>query len=545
MRRLASGVLIVWLLVVVAACAGDGDDEATSDTNGEGSAATDGPGGTDAERTPEPGGVLRIGLVGDMPGWNPAQDQFTLSGYQVAAAVYDVLVRYDAEGVARPYLAESIEPNADFTVWTFTLRPGITFHDGTPLDAEVLALNFEQTKASPLLGQVFQAVESVEVVDDLTVRVNMSTPWASFPHTLTAQPGLVVAPSVFEDPRTPVGTGPFVFVSQEEGSELVVTKNEDYWREGYPLLDGIEFRVLTDSRSRADTLKSGDVDMIEIREAGEIVSFEEDEEFVLYLDTYGETTESIMMLNTAVPPFDNPDARAAVNYGVDRQGIADTVHAGRYEVANGPFEEDSPWYQGVEFPSYDPDAAAEAAAAYEAATGEPISFSVLITPEPVAQQIATLLDQQMAEIGVEVDIVTQDGTQAILSVLGGDFDMTLTNALFGSGHPDREYTFIVGSNALPPGQLATNFTRITNDDVDQGLDAARVTDDLEEQSAAWGQVQEGLADEMAFIFVTHNELGDAASPAVQDLLAWTLPSGEPGMPQDQNVVSLYQVWLDQ
>lgn len=544
MRRLASGVLIVWLFVVAAACGGSDDDD-TSDTSGNGSSAPDGPDDTEAERTPEPGGVLRIGLAGDMPSWNPAQDSFTLSGYQVSAAVYDVLVRYDADGVARPYLAESIEPNDDFTEWTFALRPGISFHDGTPLDADVLALNFEQTKASPLLGQVFQAVESIEVVDDLTVRVNMSTPWASFPHTLTAQPGLVVAPSVFENPRVPVGTGPFVFVSQEEGSELVVTKNEDYWREGYPLLDGIEFRVLPDSRSRADTLKSGDVDMIEIREAGEIVSFEEDDDFVLYLDTYGETTESIVMLNTAVAPFDDPDARAAVNYGIDRQGIADTVHAGRYEVADGPFEEDSPWYQGVEFPTYDPAAAAEAAAAYEATNGEPISFSILITPEPVAAQIASLIEQQMTELGVDVDIVTEDATQALLSVLGGDYNVTLSNALFGSGHPDREYTFIIGSNALPPGQLATNFTRMTNDDVDAGLDAARLTDDLEEQSAAWGQVQQGLADEMAFIFVTHNELGDVAAPQVKDLLDWTLPSGEPGMPQDQNVVSVYQVWLDQ
>ena len=114
--------------------------------------------------------------------------------------------------------------------------------------------------------------------------------------------------------------------------------------------------------------------------------------------------------------------------------------------------------------------------------------------------------------------MTEDATQALLSVLGGDYNLTLTNALFGSGHPDREYTFIVGSNALPPGQLATNFTRITNDDIDEGLDAARVTDDLEEQSAAWGQVQQGLADEMAFIFVTHNELGDVATPDVKDVL---------------------------
>jgi ABC-type transport system substrate-binding protein len=544
MRRLASGVLIVWVLVVAGACA-SGTEDTTSDTDDAGTSSTDAPGGSDAEPTPEPGGVLRVGLATDMPGWNPASDQFTLSGYQVAAAVYDVLVRYDAEGVVRPYLAESFEANEDFTEWTFTLREGISFHDGTPLDAEVLALNFQMTKDSPLLGQVFQAVDSIEVVDDLTVQVNMSSPWASFPHTLTAQPGLIVAPSVFEEPRTPVGTGPFVFESHEQDSELVVSKNDDYWREGYPLLDGIEFRILPDSRSRADTLKAGDVDMIEIREAGEIVSFEEDDQFVLYLDTYGETTESILMLNTAVAPFDNADARAAVNHGVDRQSIADTVFAGRYEVAEGPFEEDSPWYQGVEFPGYDPEAAAEEAAAYEEATGEPISFTILVTPEPVSQQVATLVDQQMEELGIEVEIVTQDATQALLSVLGGDYDLTMGNALFGSGHPDREYTFIVGSNAIDPPQLATNFTRITNDDVDEGLQAARDTGDLEEQSAAWGQVQQGLADEMSFIFITHNELGDVATPEVKDLLDWTLPDGEPGMPQDQNVVSVYQIWLDQ
>lgn len=534
-------VLTVFVLLA-SACSSD-DDDNTSDTTGDGG---DGSSTTEGGE-PQSGGTLRVGVAIETGGWNPAMDQFSLSSYQVAASFYDRLVGYDENDHWKPYLAESLEPNEDFTEWVITLRPGIEFHDGTPLDSDVLALNLQNTKDSPLLGQVYQAVETIEPVDDLSVLVTMNTPWASFPHTLTAQPGLIAGPSVFEDGgnREPVGTGPFVFQDWVEDSVLTVTRNENYWREGFPYLDGIEFRPITDTDSRTASLESGELDLIEARAGETIAHFEDSGDFDVYLDEQGETTEMVTAVNTLVPPFDDVNAREALAYGLDRQTVSEVTYAGRFPPADdGPFMDGSPWDQDVEFPTYDRERAEAAVAAYEEEHGEPISFTLTIAPSPATQSLAALLQEMLGGIGIEMNVETGEGTQVIVDTLGGQFQMVLTDGLFGSTNPDREYTFIWGANALPVGQLATNFTRMTNDDIDAGLTAARETDDPAGQSEAWGQVQQGLADELAFNFLVHVQVGSIATPNLHDVVNWTFPDGTPGLPQEQNVVALYQVWLD-
>src|SRR5690606_25100531 len=168
-------IVLVAMSLFLFACSDDGGDDTSADT-GSGSSGDDSP-ETGGDEQPKPGGTLRFGLASETSGYNPAVDQITLSGYQVAQAVYDRLVAYDENAEWQPYLAESLEPNDDFTEWVITLRPDVVFHDGTPLTGEVLAQNLQATKDSPLLGQVFRAVETIEVVDDLSVRVDMNTPW--------------------------------------------------------------------------------------------------------------------------------------------------------------------------------------------------------------------------------------------------------------------------------------------------------------------------------------------------------------------------------
>jgi ABC-type transport system substrate-binding protein len=540
MRRGASIVLIA-LSLLLFACSNDNGDESEESEGSEGAATT-------AEGEPTTGGTLRFGLASETSGYNPTVDQITLSGYQVAQAVYDRLVAYDENADWKPYLAESLEPNDDFTEWTITLRPDIEFHDGTPLTADVLRQNLQATKDSPLLGQVFRAVESIEVVDDLSVKVTMNTPWSSFPHTLTAQPGLIVAPSVLEEPggnQRPVGTGPFVLEEYIRDQRMVVTRNDDYWREGYPLLDGIEFQIIGDEVTRAASLESGDIDIMEVRDGAQVADFESRDDFEVYLSDEGEVTEEILFFNTAAPPFDEPVAREAVATAIDREEISDVLSGGRFPPADGPFKEGSPWYvDDIAYPAHDTTEATALAEEYEAETGEPLSFTILIAPSPSAELLASLVQQQLARSGIEMSIETLEPTQTIVEILGGNFQAGTSNALFGSTHPDREYTFLHGDNALPPGQgLATAFTRIRNDDIDQALDDARTTDDPEEQAEAWGRVQAGLAEELGWLFLAHDEVGDLASPRVRDVVEWTLPDGEPGLPQEQNVVSLYQVWL--
>jgi peptide/nickel transport system substrate-binding protein len=546
MRRSAFiAFLCVAFSVALLGCSDDGDGGDGGDAGGAAGATTT----TADEAEPTPGGTLTFGLASETSGYNPTVDQVTLSGYQVAQAVYDRLVAYDEDAQWQPYLAESLEPNDDFTEWTITLRPDVEFHDGTPLTAEVLAQNLQATKDSPLLGQVFRAVDRIEVVDELSVNVVMNTPWSSFPHTLTAQPGLIVAPSVLEEPdggQRPVGTGPFVLEERVQDQRMIVTRNENYWREGYPLLDRIEFQIISDEVTRAASLESGDIDIMEVRDGAQVAEFESRDDYRVYLGDDGEATEESIFFNTAVPPFDDPLARQAVATAINRDEIAEVTSDGRFPAAVGPYKEASPWYVELDYPEFDVAAAEQLAAEYEAANGEPLSFEILIAPSPATELLVSLVQQQLERAGIEMTIETLEPTQTIVEILGGNFQAGTGNALFGSTHPDREYTFLHGDNALPPGEgLATAFTRVRNPDIDEGLDDARTTDDPEEQAEAWGRVQRALAEELAFLFLTHDEVGDVAHPDVRDVVEWTLPDGTPGLPQEQNVVSLYQVWLAQ
>ncbi len=146
-----------------------------------------------------------------------------------------------------PYLAQSITSNADFTVWTITMRPGVLFQDGEKCDAAAVAANFNAQRASALTGPVFQTVTGVKVVDDLTVQLTMNQPWSTFENTLTTQPGAMAAPQAMlakDEARPgrgdggathPVGTGPFTFVDLDAQLKLIVKKNPNYLAQGLPL----------------------------------------------------------------------------------------------------------------------------------------------------------------------------------------------------------------------------------------------------------------------------------------------------------------------
>src|SRR5262249_41747297 len=140
----------------------------------------------------------------------------------------------------------------------------ITFHDGAPLNAAAVKANLEAYKKG-LASIALKAMDSVNVVDDLTVDVNMNQPWAGFPSFLASQQGYVQSPAAIDAPDAsnhPVGTGPFVFDKWVHGTSIVVKKNPNYWQAGKPYLDQIQFRILNDPTARADALESGEINMM-------------------------------------------------------------------------------------------------------------------------------------------------------------------------------------------------------------------------------------------------------------------------------------------
>jgi peptide/nickel transport system substrate-binding protein len=367
---------------------------------------------------PVHGGTLIYGVEADVArAWAPYNITCSISCAMPLGAISDPLFDFDPDGNLIPVLAEGIESNEDATVWTMTMREGVLFQDGTPVDAAAMQYNFNVCRASSGRGQDFVPVEDIVVIDDLTVEFRLSEPWSAFPAAALDTPcgTHTMAPSWLKtlpsnplreesrftgtdliDPETvdtppegdetiPVSHGPFQVVSYTpgNGNGTIVERNPTYWRgdegaegsvtgEGLPYLDGIEFVIVVDIASRSAGLRSGEFDIMHTANADEIAAFRDEEGFVrIEANKFGETSFFLINHATAENGLDpdganatNPNVdvrvRRALAHAMDRQRIADERGAGIVQVANGPFAPGQPGFlEDNGYPEYDPDAGLE------------------------------------------------------------------------------------------------------------------------------------------------------------------------------------------
>src|SRR5829696_7610704 len=282
-------VLVTTMALVTVACGGGDSDD---DANG-GDETTP----TSSDLDPVRGGRLSYGLNGETNSWSPATGQWSASSWLVGSAIFDPLMYYDDDMNLKPFLAESVEPNDDYTVWTITTREGVTFHNGEPFNAEAVRANLEAQKASPLLGAALGPILEFEVTGERTIELTMANSWVHYPHNLVAQPGMMMAPAMIEDPEggsNPIGTGPFKFEEWVIDNHLLVARNEDYWL-GQPYLNEIEFKVMTDITARMSAFEAGDIDMTLV--TGTEEATKEHEGATVYSSDIGEEQEVFLLMN--------------------------------------------------------------------------------------------------------------------------------------------------------------------------------------------------------------------------------------------------------
>ena len=466
---------------------------------------------------PRAGGRLIFAIEAETGGLNPTADRFAISGHLVASAVFDPLTAVDADGVVQPHLAESVEPNDDYTRWTIRLRSGISFHDGTTLGADLVKANLEAHRQSVLTAAVLRPISSIEVVDDVTVVVGLSQPWVTFPYQLSTQVGYVAAASMLDDPEAsanPVGTGPFVFSEWVPDERWVVERNPDYWRDGHPLVDAIEFRVITDPQQRAAALDGGDVDMIHTSREEDVQRFR-DRSFVQVEDDSGEA--SFVMLNTAAKPFHNPIAREALARAPDQQRLIDVLGAGVLRPTSAPFAPGSPWApENDGYPAYDLDRAQALVAQYEAETGEQLAFTYLGTPTPESLAIQQFVQSMWREAGIEANIVTEPQEDLIVDAVTGQFQATQWR-LFGAPDPDGEYTWWHSSNVAPVGEISLNFARLEDAELDAALDLGRTSADTDVRRDAYQTAVRRINANLPYIWLNQTLWAVAGRNLVQGL----------------------------
>ena len=489
------------------------------------------------------GGTLIFGVEAEtQDGWNPATTQCAVSCHTVMRAIFDPLTINDTNGVPQPYLLESFEANEDFTVWTFRMRPGIKFHDGTPADAHALATHFRNLLSGALAGQTLRRLDGWEVIDDLTLELYSSVSFAGLPGGLTGQLGYLAAPSQYADPdgaANPVGTGPFVFKSWIPEAELVVERNPDYWRndaEGraLPYLDGIVFRPIHEADSRRIALELGD---IHVTHSDDGLEFENYRANFKTVEERSFLQTRHLLLNNAQAPFDDIRARRALTHCTDHETFNLLRTGDAFDIANGPFGPNTPGYLAdTGFPTYDVDAGR----ALWAELPDPGTIRLGTTGEPADRTSAELLAQMWEICGLDIQIDQLDQSALIRNAIMGNFQVNMWRNHDGiSLATERVWwhsNFTTG--------LALNLGRIHNDSLDAALDEATVTTDRDELRRIAEDVNRILATGVHNVWLHWVKW---ILPHREDVhnLAWiTLPDGRDLLNILRGRAFLTETWID-
>lgn len=498
---------------------------------------------------PRNGGRLVVALADDRVSWSPAGTPWTPSQFEVGRAIYDRLAVYSDMHQLLPELAESIEPNDDFTEWTIALRKDVVFHDGTPLDAAAVKANLEAQQLSPTAGPLLVPVKSIFTTGPLTVRVSMRSPWSTFPHVFTSQAGFVASPATLatvEGAGDPVGTGPFSFRSSVIQQSVDVVKNSSYWRDGLPRLDEVSFRVMPDGEARVGALLEGRVDMVVADDPVTISALRDASETKrvdMLLDRNAEAPKLTLVFNTARPPFLDAVARNAVAIATDRAAMIAAGYNGLLVPAKGPVSDQSVWFIDQTYAPRDLSQAREDVERYAQIYGVPLTFTLKVPAEPVYLRFAGLWQQQLREAGIEVTIEILDEQVVRLAAAIGNFEAAML-PMFGEWHPDTYYPVLHRAQMTPPGSPGLNFARFGTDGIDEALDDARASGELATQVDSYRKVQNELASGNAYLFLLRLPEAVGAQPDVRDLTAWSTAAGPPGLPQEHGTVSLTYAWLD-
>ncbi len=511
-------------------------------------------GATSSDAKPQAGGTLNIGLNAETDGWDPTSSQWAVAAYYVGESVFDPLVVYGTDKKVHPYLAESITPSPDYTSWTIKLRPNIKFHDGTPLNSDAVKLLIDKDVASFLVGQAFKSVASTEIVDPLTVKVNMKEPWVAFPAALTAQGGMVAAPAQLNADGAaktdkPIGTGPYIFKEWVRDDHLTVTKNPNYWRKDVAFPDTITFRPIPDDQTRLASVQSGQLDLTFTQVASQILSARRDSS--LQLGEYDADTPTMMMMNMAVAPIDDVRVRQALALATDQQELNKTVGRGLSKVATEPYLPNSPWYVDSGYPETTNVSKAKGLIdAYKkdkGITGD-IKFTVGCTPTPTNTQSMELIKNQWAKIGVSVDLKYTEQATYINNALNGDYTVNCWNQL-GQTDPDQDTVWWDSSNANPVGSLALNFMRMKDPQIDAAIKEGHSNPDPQARKRAYGEIWKRQAELVPYAYTNHAHGAIIwAKSRVHNIADATLPDGAKqqiyggGRPQ---TIPLYGVWVSQ
>ena len=448
--------------------------------------------------------TLRIGMIGDPATLDPAQST-SVTDRVALAAVCDKLIDLDEKLAFVPQLATGWSWSADRLALTMTLREGVVFHDGAPLDAEAVRFNFERNKSAPYSRRQseLKPVKAVTVVDPHTVRIELSEPYAPLIAQLADRAGMMVSPKAAREfgdklAARPVCAGPYKFVEWVAQDRIVFERFAGYWNAGAVAIDRVIYLPIPDDTVRLANLRSGGLQIIERVTPSDLPTLRSDPRVKLY--EAASIGYRVLSINTnkgpaAQSPLGKSAAlREAFELSLDRAIINQVAFDGLFIPGNQPEAPGTPFYASA-LPSPPRDLArARALVAASGSARVPVNF--LLSNDPLDQRVAQIIQAMAGEAGFDVKLEVTESASLLGRLKSGDYQLAL---LIWSGRPDPDANIAMW--VACDGFI--NWGQYCDPTLDQILRQARAITDEKERARLYAQAAALYLAARPYLFLYH------------------------------------------
>ena len=447
---------------------------------------------------------------------------------QMILQIFDPLIYADADGDVYPGLATAWEESEDGLTWTFNLREGVTFHDGTPFNAEAVKFTFDSIQDPELGSQgaidILGPYAGTDVIDEYTVQVNFERPYAAALNAFTETELSIVSPTAVAElgddgfARNPVGTGPFQFVEWQEGRQVVLERNDAYdWapefyeNQGPSQVEQVIFRFVPDSSTRVAALEAGEINIADLLPPLDTLAFESSDEFNVMVGNVAGLPYS-GFFNTSRPPFDDPLVRQAFMHAVNRPAISENLFFGFAAPAYGVISSSTPlyWEGAEEYYNYDPEQAATLLeqAGWVDSDGDGIREKdgqelVVFAPILLEPETAVAMQADVRDVGINMQVENVLKARQDELIFANDYDFLVIRWV--SNDPGVMIIPFHSRNIPEPGSFKFNWARYSNPELDSLLEEGEAAETVAEREEIYASAQQLIMDEAIF-FPIHDQV---------------------------------------
>lgn len=436
---------------------------------------------------------LNIAIDADVDSLHLADFSTTVE-HNILNQIYDPLMYMNPDGdhEAEPRIAESYEISEDGLDYTFHLRSDVTFHDGTPVTAEDVKFSLETYMNSEYQGSQVAGLASVEVVDDTTVVCHLESPYSPF--LLGVCQCHIGSKAYFEASEddfvnAPIGSGPYKFVGRNKGSNVTLQAYDGYYR-GEAAVKDVTFQVIPDQSTTAIALQTGEVNFAEI-ESVTISQLAANDKIVV--EEVPNSGFTYVAMNTEKAPFDSIPVRQAINYALNRENIVAICYDGEAEVNSNICSKDRFGYSEDQFQyTYDPAKAEELLA--EAGLATPYDLGTILVAEKYSN-LATVIQNDLAAVGLNVQIEVKEFNAYIDQLMNGDYNMTALEMTLDGDVQNLEMAFTTQYIGM------ANNARYSDPEMDELFTQTMTETDTDARAALFNQIFTKAQDEAIYAVI--------------------------------------------